>query len=143
MSGTILLTLRLLLTASLYAFLGVALMILWRDLKRQSELFPYRQPPPLELLRHEDQQVYHYTKAEISIGRDPACDCVINDKTVSTWHARLSYHHSQWWLEDWGSTNGTFLNGEPVSIPLVITSGDQLGCGQVLFTISVGEAGER
>jgi pSer/pThr/pTyr-binding forkhead associated (FHA) protein len=66
---------------------------------------------------------------------------LLDDPTVSNTHARLSYHHGQWWLEDLRSTNGTFLNDEAVASPLVVTDGDVVRCGQVQFTLAPGESG--
>ncbi|MFO7624638.1 MAG: FHA domain-containing protein [Anaerolineales bacterium] len=143
MSGQILLVLRILLAASLYAFLGAALLILWRDLKRQVEILAASQSPPLTLLVKNEQVTFHFTKPEVIIGRDPTCDAALQDKTISTEHARLSYHHNQWWVEDLQSTNGTFLNEEPVSAPIVITTGDLLRCGQVVMSIRLGENTKR
>ena len=73
------------------------------------------------------------------MGREPACDFPINDQTVSSRHARLSFHQNQWWLEDMASTNGTYLNGEAVTTAVVITHGDALRLGQVGVMISIGE----
>lgn len=138
MSGILLLGLRILLAASLYAFLGWALYTLWMDLKRESEILAVRQAPPITLKLNAPDQALSFTKNEISIGRDPASDLPLEDKTVSTQHARLVYHHNQWWIEDLGSTNGTFLNQERVSSPLVITEGDQIRCGQIVLEILIG-----
>jgi pSer/pThr/pTyr-binding forkhead associated (FHA) protein len=140
MSGQILLVLRILLAASLYTFLGAALFVLWRDLKRQAEILAASQSPPLTLLVKDGPTPFHFTKPEVIIGRDPTCDATLVDQTVSTEHARLSYHHNQWWLEDLQSTNGTFINEEQVTAPLVITTGDLLRCGQVVMSIRVGES---
>jgi pSer/pThr/pTyr-binding forkhead associated (FHA) protein len=49
----------------------------------------------------------------------------------------LSYHHNQWWLEDLGSTNGTLLNQEKLTIPTVVISGDEFRCGETRFTITL------
>jgi pSer/pThr/pTyr-binding forkhead associated (FHA) protein len=142
MSGPLLLALRILLVVALYAFLSWALYTVWRDLKRQSMLLTSPQVPPLTLIQKMDgiSKPYRFTIPEITIGRDPACDVPLQDKTISVQHARLLYHHSQWWVEDLHSTNGTFLNQEPVSEPVVIAAGDQLRCGQLLFLISLGES---
>jgi pSer/pThr/pTyr-binding forkhead associated (FHA) protein len=137
-SGQVLLLMRILLAVCLYAFLGAALLILWRDLKRQAENVVAAQSPPIALLR-DGQISFHFTKPEVTIGRDPACDATLEDKTVSNEHARLSFHHNQWWLEDLQSTNGTFLNEERVSAPTVVTTSDQVRCGQVVLNIRVGE----
>jgi pSer/pThr/pTyr-binding forkhead associated (FHA) protein len=138
MSGPILLILRILLIVVLYAFLGFALYILWRDLKRHAELAAARQSPALTLqvVGQADQppqdlasRTFH--QPEIVMGRGPACDLPLDDKTVSTRHARLTYHHSQWWLEDLGSTNGTYLNNEQIDAPVIVVPGDELRLGQV------------
>lgn len=141
MSGPVLLALRIALTVALYAFLGWALYTLWQDLRRQSKLLTSSQVPRLTLIHQVDgiSKAFRYSTAEVTIGRDPACDFHLEDKTISAQHARLSYHHSQWWVEDLHSTNGTFLNQEPVSEPVVITAGDQLRCGQLIFEIGIGE----
>lgn len=137
MSGPTLLFLRILLAASLYAFLAAALLILWRDLKRQTEMARLQKAPQITLQGSNGVGLYKFTKHEVMIGRDPTHDISLNDKTVSTQHARLTYHHNHWWVEDLESTNGTFLNQEPVSSPAIIVTGDQVQCGQVLFKIII------
>lgn len=141
MSGSLLLVIRVLLALALYAFLGWTFIILWRDLKAQGKLLAARQAPPISLADTAGGKSYRYVRPDISVGRDPVCDCCLEDKTVSLRHARLSYHHRQWWVEDLGSTNGTFLNQEPVTAPMVVTQGDRLGFGQVLLVISIGDGG--
>jgi FHA domain len=144
-SAIILLILRLLLAALLYAFLGWALYVLWRDLKQQGELLAARQPPPLTLTTQVEEQAIsqRYTHSEVILGRETTCDFPLDDQTVSSRHARLSYHHQQWWLEDLASTNGSFLNGEAVTTPVVITHGDELRLGQVWVKIEIGAAGNQ
>jgi pSer/pThr/pTyr-binding forkhead associated (FHA) protein len=140
MGGPILLAIRVLLALSLYAFLGWALLTIWRDLQRQNEVLAARQATPITL---QPQPVagfspQHFSTAEILIGRDPICDLCLDDKTVSAEHARLAYHHNQWWVEDLRSRNGTYLNQEAVSSPMVVASGDELRCGQVTLIVEIG-----
>jgi pSer/pThr/pTyr-binding forkhead associated (FHA) protein len=141
MSAIIVLILRGLATASLYAFLGLAFYLLWKDLQRQTTLVATRRPPTLTLLRQAEEEMLalQFTLPEVTIGRDPACDFVLDDSTVSARHTRLSFRQGQWWVEDLRSTNGTFLNLEPVAEPLVVANGDELRCGQAIFTITVGD----
>lgn len=136
-SGPILLVLRLLLAGILYAFLAWGIWVLWRDLRRWSNSLAGPQAPPLFLSFEAEngERSYRFTNAEVLIGRDPACELRLDDKTISAQHAELSYHHGQWWVKDLGSRNGTFLNGDPASEALVITAGDQLRCGQLTFEI--------
>ncbi len=138
MSATVLLLLRLVLTAALYAFLGYALLILWRDLQRQKEALSSQQVPEIELLVAvgEATHTHQFNDPEVILGRDPLCDCTLQSETVSSRHARLSYHHGQWWLEDLGSKNGTYLNNESVTEPTVVTDGDRFNCGEATLTIT-------
>ena len=140
MSGPVVFALRLLLTASLYGFLAWALFTLWRDLKLQGALLASRRVPPISLTIHQGEHpalTRRYIQAEVTIGRDPTCECLLEDEAVSARHARLSYHHNQWWLEDLNSTNGTLLNQEKLALPTVITAGDEFRCGDSRIDISL------
>jgi pSer/pThr/pTyr-binding forkhead associated (FHA) protein len=120
------------LVISLYAFLGLALFWIWQDIRRQVEKsIPLDVQVSLVVRVNESEQRFTFNQTEIVIGRDPTNDCRLDDPTVSSQHARLSYHHHQWWVEDLKSTNGTFINAFPVTEPVVITNHDQLRCGQV------------
>jgi FHA domain len=141
MSGSVLLALRIALVLALYSFLAWAFVILWQDLKRHSLQLAPRQHPALTLLyqMEDETRSLRFSAPEVTIGRDPSCDFSLDDKTVSAQHARLSYRQGQWWVEDLHSTNGTYLNEDPLSSPLVVTSGDQVRCGQVILDIAIGD----
>jgi pSer/pThr/pTyr-binding forkhead associated (FHA) protein len=141
MTGPILLALRLLLAASLFAFLGWSMVLLWRELSAQSKFLAARKIPPLNLVTQTDEnapKILSYTQGEIVIGRDAACQCKLDDETISVRHAMLSYHHSQWWVEDLDSTNGTHLNDMLLSTPTVVISGDKIHCGHTTLTLVFG-----
>jgi pSer/pThr/pTyr-binding forkhead associated (FHA) protein len=138
MSGIVFLILRFLLALALFAFLGYVLWTLWRDLTRQDEILASRRLPPLQVWLADGSQ-RRFSTPEVVIGRDPACEIILDDPAVSNKHARLAYHHAQWWLEDLQSTNGTFLNGEAVSTPLVVTGGDVVRCGPVELRLAPGQ----
>ena len=59
---------------------------------------------------------------EIKIGRSPAADLKIPNNRVSREHALIVFENNQWFLRDTGSSNGTTLNGYPltpyVNVPL-------------------------
>jgi len=141
MSGEILLVLRILLAGALYAFLGWGLVTLWKDLRQQSQVVSRSRIPPLLLdwQINGSEQKRQFTQTEFILGRDPGCECPISHETVSARHARLTYHHNQWWVEDLNSTNGTFINLEPVSTPTVIVTGDEIRCGQVNIQVRMAE----
>lgn len=68
---------------------------------------------------------------EMTLGRDPGNDLVIDDQHTSAFHAELHYARDRWWLRDLDSSNGTFLNGEPVRAVVAIAPNDVLQCGRV------------
>lgn len=140
MSGTILLILRIFASGILYLFLVLALWVLWQDLRKQSHALSSLHIPTLTLVMnngHEER--VSYSVQEVVIGRDPLCEYPVDDKTISARHSRLTYHHTQWWVEDMNSKNGTFLNQIPIKEAVVVTNGDQLRCGQVMFDVLIGE----
>jgi predicted component of type VI protein secretion system len=124
---------------ALYAFLGWAVYTLWRDIKRQSELLAARRIPKITLVsQFGDESISSdFVVPELVLGRDQTCDLILDEKTVSAEHARLSYHHGNWWVEDLHSRNGTFLNLELLAAQAVLTSGDELQVGQVKLRIEI------
>ena len=66
-----------------------------------------------------------------TLGRDVNNAIVIDDQFASLDHAVLTYRGRSWYVEDLGSTNGTFVNGRPVAAVSPIGFGDELGIGQV------------
>ncbi len=140
MTGVVVLIFRILLTAMLFAFIGWALWNMWRDLRAQGTLLSSPSVPRLTFTPLEGVgEALMFTVHEVMIGRSTGCDLCLRDETVSSRHARLSYHQNQWWVEDVQSTNGTFLNDERVSVPTVIASGDELRVGQVRYLVAIEE----
>lgn len=141
MSGVILLVLRFAFTASLYLFLGWIIYTLWQELKSQSKTLDSYQIPPISLQSEGEARSINqtFTIPEITLGRNLTCDFCLEDHTVSSEHARLVYRQGQWWVEDLRSTNGTFLNQLPVNEAMVITSADELQCGQAIISIKISE----
>ena len=140
MSGPVVFALRALLAVSLYAFLAWAFFSLWRDIRQEGAILSARRVPPIGLTIATPEagaRRLHFTASEIIIGRDPACDCPLEDDAISARHARLSHHHNQWWLEDLGSTNGVLLNRQKLVLPTVVMNGDEFCCGETCLTISL------
>ena len=139
MSAPIVLALRLILAATLYFFLGWVLFTLWKDLQQQGTQLAIKRIPGISLSVALGENILqrHFSQSEITVGRDPNCDLPLQDERVSAHHARLAYHHGQWWLEDLNSTNGTLLNNERLSIPAVVMTGDDFQCGNATLTIRI------
>jgi hypothetical protein len=65
----------------------------------------------------------------LMVGRDVSNDIVIADAEISRQHTRLTRTPDGYLLEDLGSTNGTFVNGERLMAPRVMSAGDLVGFG--------------
>ena len=68
------------------------------------------------------------------LGRGDQADIVLQDSFASTRHARLVPHGDVIVLEDLGSTNGTYLNEEPLRGPQPLHPGDKIRIGDSVFT---------
>jgi hypothetical protein len=134
------LVLRILFAAGLYLFLASALMTMWRRLTagdRPAEAVPR---PSLRLKFVDETFGEHvFNQSQVYLGRASGCECVVEHETVSARHCRFSFHHGHWWLEDAGSKNGTFLNRQRVRQATVLSNRDDLRCGKVELTVSIGK----
>jgi pSer/pThr/pTyr-binding forkhead associated (FHA) protein len=142
MSGSIVLAFRILLALALYGFLGLALWTIWLELKRTGSQVGIYKVKPIRLeVQIPNQAAYNrgFSQSEVILGRDQTCDITLVDESVSAHHAKLSFHHGQWWLEDLESTNGTRLNLDKLTTATVVTSGDEIKCGNVHLIVNLGE----
>ncbi len=74
----------------------------------------------------------------IMIGRDDSCDLIIPSRQVSRYHARLNISGDGVQLEDLASKNGTHINGQAVTEPLILQDGDiiQIALAQQFIFLS-------
>jgi len=84
--------------------------------------------------------VYPLRGAGAIIGRSPDCDVVIGVRKVSAKHARIAQDGAQFFVEDLGSSNGTFVNGRRISSRLVLRPGDRLELFGVVLEYQVDGA---
>ncbi len=126
--------LRLIFLAMLYAFLWMVVRALLRDLRAAAR------EPTVELGRlvvvaspsgEPAPGASFALDAITSLGRDVNNAIVIEDEFVSTNHAALTYRGRAWYVEDLGSTNGTFVNGSQVDGLSPVAFGDEVQVGQV------------
>jgi pSer/pThr/pTyr-binding forkhead associated (FHA) protein len=74
---------------------------------------------------------------ELTIGRANGCHVALPDDTfASTVHARVFAKDGAVYVEDLGSTNGTYLNGMRLAAPAVLRPGDQLQVGATVMEAS-------
>ncbi len=74
--------------------------------------------------------------AELTLGRAGGCGVPIPDDTfVSQLHARIFSRSGRVYVEDLGSTNGTFLNAKPVTSAVALSRGDRIQVGRTVLEV--------
>ena len=82
-----------------------------------------------------DGQRYTFKKS-ITLGRDPNCDIPINlDNYLSRRHASILVIPPECFLEDLGSSNGTFINDERLTKRVLLQNGQKFRIGKTLMEI--------
>jgi len=66
------------------------------------------------------------------LGRD---NIDTEDTEISRQHAKIIYREGRWWLEDNGSTNGTYLNGRRIFEPILLQPNDEIRLGGTFFKV--------
>ena len=96
----------------------------------------------------QPNQSYELNKDIVTLGRDITNDIVINDPEVSRHHLRMTRGAGGFTIEDLGSTNGTFVNGQRLTGARPLRPGDMVGLGEtvtlsyeVLASAAAGEGG--
>ena len=72
---------------------------------------------------------------EVTVGRAPGCAVSLDDTFASQIHARVFQRDSQWFVEDLGSTNGTWINRKRVHGPMRMHPGDRLQVGNTVMEL--------
>jgi hypothetical protein len=86
---------------------------------------------PAFLFNRATSERYHLTQSVSKIGRDQTNNISItNDHYISRHHAWVLQMQGGYWVEDLGSTNGTFLNGEILNERRQIFAGDRITFGK-------------
>jgi len=76
------------------------------------------------------------TEMEYFLGRLPSSNMVSTNDSVSRQHARLVYYENQWYVEDLGSRNGTYLDGQPI-VSTTLSDGQILQTGDHWFAFTL------
>lgn len=73
--------------------------------------------------------------AGITIGRSSDADVVVDDPYASEYHFRIAVHDGSAVLSDLGSTNGTYVNGRRLTVPINLGKGDSVQIGNTIFEV--------
>ena len=159
MSDQLLNILKLCLLALVYLFLLRVVRAVWVEMapprpategggrvRRGVKKAPAAPPPrarrprgtPSELVTVEpsDKAGQRYALGdELTVGRAAGCQIAVEDTYVSQLHARVFTRDGQLFVEDLGSTNGTYLNRAKVAGPMVMQKGDRLQVGNTVLEV--------
>jgi hypothetical protein len=153
-SEPLLAVLRLCLLALLYLFFLRVLRAVWTEIRpprpavamaagavpagrtRRAREEPSRHGPQLRIIEPEELSGRVYDLGEeLTVGRAAGCQITLDDTFVSQLHARVFHREGQYLVEDLGSTNGTYLNRQKVTGPMVIRAGDELQIGNTIMEL--------
>ena len=139
-----------------YLFLSLIFLFLWRAVRvmyleiggprtvrsvarspAAPTLKPGKAPDRLAVTAHDGSKPRTFSlDEELLIGRATKCRVVITDPYASQVHARIFRRDGTYYIEDMGSTNGTYLNRKKVSAPMPLRRGDRLQIGKTVLEVS-------
>jgi len=137
--AVLIVVLRLLLAAVLYAFLGLTLYVLWRGLHSETQTTNETGPIPAVLCKEAGDDGEIALDLVTAIGRADDNSLCLDDPYASAHHALILWREGRWWLEDLGSHNGTLRNDERVMDPTPLASGDDILIGKTRMTFEARE----
>lgn len=132
----VLVALRYLFLLFLYLFLLQVIRLVVKDLReieaaRGSGVAWLRSQPCLVVVSPGREKGAVFPLGDyVSIGRDPTNNIVLSEPAVSARHAIIVRRGRDFWLRDAGSTNGTYVNGEPVTGLTRLRPRDKLTLGE-------------
>lgn len=97
-----------------------------------------RGSPRLVVIEPKERKGRVYDLAdEQTVGRAAGCQITLDDTYTSQLHARVFTKDGSWYVEDLGSTNGTYLNTKRVTAPLALKRGDRIKIGATVMETEV------
>jgi pSer/pThr/pTyr-binding forkhead associated (FHA) protein len=72
---------------------------------------------------------------EVTVGRAAGCTVTLEDNYVSQLHARIFRKDDALFVEDLGSTNGTYVNGQKLSSTALVKRGDLVRIGSTVLEV--------
>ncbi|SDJ88170.1 FHA domain-containing protein [Natronincola ferrireducens] len=132
-------TVRYLFIGLIYYFIYHIIKLIYLDIQqinnRQKKNFD---SPYLKLVNRKESldfevQEFYDLKDVVTLGRHRDSDIQLMDKFISSQHAKITMDEGEYFLEDLGSVNGTYLNSTQIQDVVKLKSGDRIGIGQVEF----------
>ena len=129
-------------TLTIYLFIFAIIRMIYLDIRSMNAIKPNKNNrlPYLKLINQREILDFKvdetYTlDGDRSVGRLDSNGIIIKDQFISGKHAQFLFKQDNYYLMDLGSSNGTFINGQPVegSEEKILTNGDKIKIGQLEF----------
>ena len=134
------------LSALKYGLLALLFLFIWRAMRwvmrglnvdrtpapagGEGRVAPSPARPSMLLVQADGQKARSMRlDGSTTIGRGVECELRLDDTYVSQQHARIFDRAGNWYVEDLGSTNGTFVNEQKLVAPAMLTPGDTIRVG--------------
>jgi pSer/pThr/pTyr-binding forkhead associated (FHA) protein len=141
-----LIILRLLFIVLLYLFLMQVVIAITRDLRKTAAASENLEKKALPVVGHlivvdsGPSNILPGTRFDLSpqttIGRGPTNTIQLTDNFISGEHTRLWFRNGLWYVQDAGSTNGTYVNNQPAREALAARFGDIIQVGFIRFKLA-------
>lgn len=126
-----LLVLRFVLAGLLYTFLALLLYVMWRDLNHHARDDAEPHEGATLTVNSDTMPAQRFCLRPVTaLGRAQDNHLIVDDRFASANHALVVWREGRWWVEDLDSHNGTYLNGERITKPQPLSSGDRIGIGE-------------
>ncbi len=126
----------------LYIFLFFALRTVYVEVlpadRRQKAVAKSMRPAKLkkahlQVVQTEEKIANRFPLEDVlTVGRGEGCTVCLEDNYVSTSHAKFYPANGRFFVEDLGSTNGTYVNGRRISYPTELRQGDRIKIGKTI-----------
>lgn len=131
--------LRYIFITVIYLFIYGVMRLIYLDIEsmKERQKDPGGKLPYLKLINRRDSLGFKLEEAYLldgskTLGRSGKCDITIQDPFISSEHVRLVQKEGTFYIEDLGSKNGTFVNGQRITGELMpLKSGDRVQMGQL------------
>ncbi len=140
-------TLRFVFLALLYVFVFLVARTVYRELKPAPvrpavERVPAKAPRGRRKARlvmvsevGRKKQAGWELEGEVIVGRAPECAVSLDDEFASNLHAKIYQAEGRYYVEDLGSTNGTYVNGRRIHYPTELRNGDRIKIGRMVLEL--------
>lgn len=91
----------------------------------------------LEVIKGDEEgKIFYIDQGDAVIGRHEECDIEVQDREISRKHLRIFCENRRWFVQDLGSTNGTYVNKLRVD-RYMVNPGDKIKAGQTQFRFNI------